>query len=341
MPSLGDFFYTQFLLRIPKPTASFASKTVVITGANSGLGKETAKHIVRLGASKVILACRSQSRGDAAKAEIESLFPRCTPGTIEAWPLDLESASSIAAFAQRAAKNLPRLDVVINNAGIHGMGSKFKLVYGTEHTLAVNVVGTFLLAIQLLPILRSTARKHGVDTHMTTVTSALYDAAKYPSPPMPLDKNGEDIFMWFAQEDRVNQMNQYNLSKLLQIYVLIRLSAQEQQAGSDTQGAEGRVVINSLDPCFCKTGLGRGLSGPLRVLRVFEAIAARPAEEGSRLVVQAASAGPETHGLYMRAGKVRAYEPVALDEAKGAHVWEALSRRLEALSPGVLSNLAG
>lgn len=59
MPSLGDFIHTQFLLKIPKPTASFAGKTVIVTGANGGLGKEIVKHIIRLGADKIIFGCRS------------------------------------------------------------------------------------------------------------------------------------------------------------------------------------------------------------------------------------------------------------------------------------------
>lgn len=60
MLSIGDFIRTQFCVKIPIPSASFASKTVIVTGANSGLEKDskgTVQHIVRLGASKVILAC--------------------------------------------------------------------------------------------------------------------------------------------------------------------------------------------------------------------------------------------------------------------------------------------
>jgi NAD(P)-dependent dehydrogenase (short-subunit alcohol dehydrogenase family) len=199
MPSLSDFFRTQFLVKIPIPSTSFATKTVIITGANGGLGQETAKHIIRLGAAKVVFGCRSLARGEQAKLDIETQLS-CDPSIIEVWELDLESPSSIKKFAERA-NNLPRLDVLINNAGIQS--PKFKLMYDTERTLAVNCIGTFLLAFQLIPKLRETGGTYGVTPHMTTVGSALYDVAVYPSHP------GADIFSWFKDEKNMKPMNQY------------------------------------------------------------------------------------------------------------------------------------
>ncbi|KAK0712052.1 hypothetical protein B0H67DRAFT_305386 [Lasiosphaeris hirsuta] len=320
MPSLANFIHTQFVLTIPQPSASFSSKTVIITGANGGLGKETAKHVLRLGASKVVLACRSPARGNRARVEVE-LASKCGPGVVNVWELDLESPSSIKGFVDKA-NALPRLDVLVNNAGI--MEVEFRVVYGTERTVAVNDIGTFLLALQLIPKMKETARRFGVTPHMTFVGSALYDVAKYP------ERHGGDLFTWLEDERNVNLANQYNLSKLLQLYGAIKLSS---IVGSP-------IVINSMDPCFCGTHLADRLTGVKKVLiKLLTAAAARTAEEGSRLVVQAASAGPETHGLYLRAGAVQKYAPIALDKGKASHVWEVLCARLEKLQPGVLENL--
>ncbi len=198
MPSFGDFVHTQFLLKIPAPSASFASKTVIVTGANGGLGKEIVKHVIRLGASKVIFGCRSQIRGTKTKEEIEVLL-KCGPTVMEMWEVDLESPKSIKNFVDQA-NTLPRLDVLINNAGVRAIN--FKTVYDTEHTLAVNNIGTFLLALQLIPKLKETARMFSVTPHMTIVASALYDVAKYP------ESHGEDIFAWFRDESHVDPMNQ-------------------------------------------------------------------------------------------------------------------------------------
>ncbi|RYP08954.1 hypothetical protein DL764_001565 [Monosporascus ibericus] len=327
MPSLGDFVHTQFALKIPKPTASFASKTVIVTGANGGLGKEIVKHIIRLGASKVIFGCRSQSSGNKAKLGIETLL-KCSPDIIEVWEVDLESPSSIKNFVERG-NTLARLDVLVNNAGIRSI--KFKVVYDTERTLAVNNIGTFLLALQLIPKLKETARKYGVTPQMTIVGSALYDVAKYP------EKHGDNICAWFKDESHVNPMNQYNLSKLLQLYTAVKLSAIVDPVNTSDPNP---IVMNSVDPCFCKTKLSGELTGgPKIFFKIFESIAARPPEEGSRLVVQAASAGRETHGLYMRAGVVQKYTPIAQNEKKATYFWELLYKGLEKLQPGILQNL--
>lgn len=75
------------------------------------------------------------------------------------------------------------------------------------------------------------------------------------------------------------------------------------------------------------------------VMRLFQAAAARTAEEGARLIVQTAAAGRETHGKYMRAGEVRALAPIAKDEEKAGYVWELLCGKLEGLQLGVLGCL--
>jgi retinol dehydrogenase-12 len=198
MPSFGNFLYTQLILNIPKPTTSFLSKTVIITGASSGLGLETAKHVIRLGASKVILGCRNTSKGEKVKLEIESSL-KCYTDIIEVWEVDVESPPTVKAFVDKANK-LPRLDVLINNAGIQTMD--FQVVYGTERATAVNVIGTFLLALQLIPKLKKSASEHGVTPHMTFVGSALYDVAKYP------EEHGDDIFAWLGDKAHVDAMNQ-------------------------------------------------------------------------------------------------------------------------------------
>lgn len=103
------------------------------------------------------------------------------------------------------------------------------------------------------------------------------------------------------------------------------------------------MVINSLDPCFCKTELGSDVTGWQKVLHAaFRAMFARTAEEGSRLIVIAASVGRETHGKYMRAGAVQEYAPFITNEQgvkRSEQIWESLCARLERLQPGILANL--
>jgi len=108
------FFYRQWFVTPKYPTQSCEGKTVIVTGANVGLGYEAAKHFVRLGAAKVILAVRSLDKGDAAAKSIEAEEHRS--GVVEVWELDLGRYESVKKFAKRV-DGLDRVDAVIENAG--------------------------------------------------------------------------------------------------------------------------------------------------------------------------------------------------------------------------------
>jgi retinol dehydrogenase 12 len=137
--------------------------------------------------------------------------------------------------------------------------------------------------------------------------------------------------------------DRYPLSKLLLLYVIIKLASIVDPTTNDKSRDSNPIVINSLDPCFCKTALAGELSGGIKaVYKIFEFLFGRSAEEGSRLVVIAASAGRQTHGEYMRAGALQKYEPFVTSEdgvEKGNYVWEQLGRKLEQLQPGILANV--
>lgn len=165
MSIVYDFVKNQYT-SLPYPTQQFTSQTVIITGSNTGIGLEAARHIVRLNAARVILAVRSPSKGEAAARSIAESTGR--DGICEVWELDMASYASIQAFSKRVA-GLDRLDAVILNASI------FKTVYedvaGTESSVAVNIIGTFLLAFGLLPTLRRSGQQTGTIPVLTVVTS--------------------------------------------------------------------------------------------------------------------------------------------------------------------------
>jgi retinol dehydrogenase-12 len=137
--------------------------------------------------------------------------------------------------------------------------------------------------------------------------------------------------------------NRYSLSKLLLLHAIIKLASTIDPITNGKSGDSNPIVINSLDPCFCKTGLSGDLTGCLKMaFKVFEFICGRPAEEGSRLVVTAASAGRPTHGRYMRAGAVQEYAPFITTEEgvqRSEYIWRELGRKLEQLQPGILGNV--
>jgi NAD(P)-dependent dehydrogenase (short-subunit alcohol dehydrogenase family) len=127
------------------------NRTVVITGANSGIGKSAALRFATEGWA-VVMACRSPERAAAARAEIirESGSDRVT-----LMPVDMSSQDSIRRFADAFRQSRSRLDVLIHNAAYFNHGEAYRLgPDGTEITFATNVAGPFLLTRLLLDGLR-------------------------------------------------------------------------------------------------------------------------------------------------------------------------------------------
>jgi len=116
---------------------SFAGRTVIVTGANSGLGEVTARELARVGA-KVILACRNTDKGDAAASGMT--------GDVEVRRLDLQDLASVRSFAD----GIDAVDVLVNNAGIMAVPYA-KTVDGFESQIGTNHLGHFALTNLLLP----------------------------------------------------------------------------------------------------------------------------------------------------------------------------------------------
>jgi NAD(P)-dependent dehydrogenase (short-subunit alcohol dehydrogenase family) len=170
-----DAVYTQLFFRPPVPVADFTGKTIIITGANTGIGKEAVKHFVRLNASKVIATARSDTKCVSSLAEVEKSTER--PGVVEFWTLDYSSYDSVKAFCKRA-ETLKRVDAAVLNAGL-GIGH-FEKFEGDESSVVVNVISTTLLMLLLLPILRQSATKWGIVPTLSVTGSAYYSIAKFP-----------------------------------------------------------------------------------------------------------------------------------------------------------------
>lgn len=177
--ALRLFFHSQLFRTPPYPRQSFSNQTVIVTGANVGLGLEAARHFYKLNCARLILAVRTVSKGQIAKESIlKSVKHRTDVGTIEVWHLDLSSTPSTIAFADRVNKELPRVDVLVESAGIH---SKARiLAEGVEQTMQVNVLNTFLLALSLLPKLKEIANLSNSPPHLTIVTSEAHHLTKFP-----------------------------------------------------------------------------------------------------------------------------------------------------------------
>jgi retinol dehydrogenase-12 len=184
---------------LPTITQSCAGQTIIVTGANTGLGFEAAQHFIRLDATRVIMAVRSVPKGELAKAKIEAATNQL--GVLEVWELDLTSHESVRAFSLRVSIELDRIDAVVENAGV--AMETWTEVSGTETTIAVNVIGTMLLAVLLLPCLRRSGRRWNTLPRLTIVSSELHAAAKF------IEGRDEDIFAALASKNERNMGDRY------------------------------------------------------------------------------------------------------------------------------------
>ncbi|PCN49058.1 short chain dehydrogenase [Curtobacterium sp. 'Ferrero'] len=124
-------------------------RRIVVTGANSGTGKETATRLAAAGAS-VVLAVRTVAKGDTAAAEIRSAHPGAD---VEVRELDLADLASVHRFADGVVADDRPLDVLVNNAGVMAPPKRFETADGFELQFGTNFLGPFALTNLLLPTL--------------------------------------------------------------------------------------------------------------------------------------------------------------------------------------------
>ncbi|KAL3417166.1 Retinol dehydrogenase 11 [Phlyctema vagabunda] len=328
---MRSFIYSQLFVKIPYPTTDFSGKTVIVTGANTGLGFEAAKHFVRLNAARVIIAVRNVEKGEAAKQRIEAELPEQKKKVnIQVWQLDLSSYQSVQDFAARVLRDLDRLDVLLENAGIGT--NNYVLTEGTESTLTTNVFSTELLALLLLPKLQETASRFNTQPVISIVSSDLHFLLDFP------ERNQKDIFESLNVKDEARMDERYQVTKLIEIFFVRTL------ASKINNSTKPKVIVNCMTPGACHSDFFRDDVNFLQswAITTLKWIFARTTEVGARTLVTAASAGPETHGTYMADSKVAATSKL-VTSAEGAELekrlWDLSLERLERIVPGVSGNI--
>jgi retinol dehydrogenase-12 len=152
--------------------ARLDGKTAIITGSNTGIGKETALDLAKRGA-RVILACRDVDKANQAASEIRK---RSGNGNVHVEKLDLASFDSIRSFASRINSQEARLDILINNAGIM-LCPFWKTNDGFEMQFGVNHLGHFLLTNLLLDKLKQAPEQ----ARIVNVSALAYESNKKPT----------------------------------------------------------------------------------------------------------------------------------------------------------------
>ena len=166
-------------MRLPDPDLS--GKTAIVTGASSGVGFEVSRGLARRGC-RVIMAQRNDQKAAAAREEITRKLPNAR---LAIQTIDLGDLASVEVGAAAILSNCPRIDFLINNAGLHDLAGGHTR-NGFNKTIGVNYIGPFLLTDRLLPRLMDTAKEFGSARIVNVASMAHAFAFKFdPDDPFP------------------------------------------------------------------------------------------------------------------------------------------------------------
>jgi len=279
-------------------------KIVLITGANSGIGFEAAVRIARMGAH-IVMVARSRQK---AETVIVSARERSGSDEFSLMLCDMSSMSGVRRLAAEVLATIPRLDVLVNNAGSVN-DARHITGEGLEQTFAANYVGHFLLTQLLLPLLKASA-----PARIVNVSSMAHRQGTLDFDNLQFEKGGFSI------------MKAYGRSKLAQIVFTHELARRLAGTG---------VTVNSLHPGAVATRIWSHAPWFTRpVLAVAQLFMLTPEQGAERIVYLATSpeVEGETGGYYDKNKRV---EPSALarDEAIAARLWEESVRLTQSVSP--------
>lgn len=248
-----------------KNNVSLKGKTVIVTGANTGLGKEVALDLAKRQA-RVILACRSREKGQKAADDIRS---QVKEAVLVIKCLDLSSLTSVRDFSAEILNEEDRLDVLVNNAGVYMDPPMVKTKAGLEIHFAVNHLGHFLLTNLLLDLLEKS-----VPSRIVVVSSSLAKRAAI---------DFENIYAEKGNSQKQNHMTgPYAQSKLANMLFAHDLNKRLPKG----------VTVNSVCPGLCWTELHRNSSlslvKKLFLLPIAFIVAKRP-REGAQTIIYCAT----------------------------------------------------
>lgn len=267
-------------------------KTCLITGANSGIGKEIARQTADLGA-RVIMVCRNREKGEKARQEI---IQTTKNKNIELLICDLSSLKNIKLFSEEFLSNHSELHVLINNAGVFNM-KRTVTADGYESTFAVNYLAHFYLSRMLLPLLKESS-----PSRIINLTSDIHKYFKIKM---------KDIMM----EKRYSSQQAYSNSKSAMILFTYKLAR-------ELEGLD--VTVNAVNPGHVETQMTTvGLPKWFTKIRDLIVKHQTP-EEGARLPVFVAASNDlrTISGKYFSKDKERKSGKITYDIAKQDFLWD-------------------
>lgn len=186
------------------PMNNLTGKTMVITGANSGIGKETARELGKMGA-KIVLVCRNKQKGEEALKELE----RDAPGKFDLIIADMASLKSVEGLAEKLKTTYPKIDVLLHNAGVFFQDHQLS-PDGIEMTMAVNHIGVFHLTMLMLDHMKNSA-----PSRIIIVASEAHRKAKIDLSDLQFNNRNFKLLHAYGQSKLMNLLFMRELDKKL------------------------------------------------------------------------------------------------------------------------------
>lgn len=275
------------------------NKTIIVTGANAGIGRVTALELAKLGA-RVVMVCRDKERGAAAQ---QAIITQSGNNRVDLLLADLSSQQSIRQLAATIQQKYTRLDVLVNNAGAM-FASRQLTVDGLEMTFALNHMNYFLLTNLLLDMIISSAPSRIVNVSSEAHRGTKLDFA---------DLQHEKSFLGFGV---------YGQSKLANIYFTYELAQRLEGTG---------VTTNALHPGFVATNFAKNNGLVYRLGMFLMRPLAMNDQKGAETQIYLASSS-EVEGItgkYFNKKRAVPSSEVSYDVAAAQHLWsisESLSQ---------------
>lgn len=296
MSALLNMLKQKWLTPPVPSTESFTDRTVLVTGATSGIGYAAATKFALLGASKVIISARSLKMGNDTKTSLEALTNK--KDVFDVAVLDMCSYASVASFAQRISAEYSSIDIVVLNAGVRKVEYK-QSEHGWEEDLQVNVLSTLLLGLLLLPKLQASKSHSGMMPVLQFVNSGLHERAVILA-----DVRGSDSILGkYNKVERFGAQSQYVSSKLLLMLATTHLSLLTQSPSSSYSD----VIITSTCPGIVASNLGRDVKVPGIgiLLFIMRYTVQRTAEQGANTYLTGARQDRGLHGRFWKNDEIR------------------------------------
>ena len=293
-------------------------KSIIITGANSGIGFECAMQMAKLAPQdQIILACRNVQAGNEA---VQKIKQKTNHKSLICLPLNLASLQSVRDFKTAFLKLPgPVIAALVNNAGLQNISKTAYTKDGFEITFGTNHLGGFYLTLLLLPYIE----KNG---SITFTASDTHDPATKTAIEPPVFTTGKELAFTKETSEKENIVGQrrYSTSKLCNVLTTYILHERL---------ADKKIRVNAFDPGLTPgTGLAKSYPVLLRfawknimpMMRYFRKNTSSPATSGRRLANLAFSRElKELNGIYYSDGKVTKSSTDSYNKAYQAELWKS------------------